>query len=260
MHRPIPSAGMVQISGVSRGLTAGKHNHLQISSFFIPNTNAATYTLYIASIRGLYTVMGRNRVSDDVDHVEQELKSTRKSKKESPKPWPLPTFSFMVIINSFTYGEPIDINFATSYEIFIKFFTDDILSMLTINTNEYAQANHHSVIKNVRSWTSTTKEELRIYIGAYIYMKVYDEATVNDYWRFDSKRGLIHEQITKHISQRRWQQINRYFHIFPSNVINNYRQKTKSVFDKLKSFNEHLRSAFKAHWRLETHLTINESI
>ena len=57
----------------------------------------------------------------------------------------------MIIINLFTYDEPIDINFVILYEVFIKFFTDDILSMLTINTNEYARANYYSVIKNVRS-------------------------------------------------------------------------------------------------------------
>ena len=95
--------------------------------------------------------MGRNRVSDDVNHVEQDPKPTRKSKKKPPKPWPLPTFSPMIITNPLTYDEPIDINFATPYEIFTRFFTDDILNMLTINTNEYARANHHSIIKNARS-------------------------------------------------------------------------------------------------------------
>ena len=36
----------------------------------IPNTNAAVYTLYVASIRGLYTVVGRNRVFNDVNHMK----------------------------------------------------------------------------------------------------------------------------------------------------------------------------------------------
>ena len=61
--------------------------------------------------------MGRNRVSDDVDHVEQDPKLTRKSKKEPPKPWPLPSFSLMIITNPLTYDEPIDTNFAIFYGI-----------------------------------------------------------------------------------------------------------------------------------------------
>ena len=79
--------------------------------------------------------MGRNRVSDDVNHVKQDSKPTRKSKKEPPKPWPLLTFSSMTITNPLTYGEPIDTNFATFYEVFTRFFTDDILSMSAANIN-----------------------------------------------------------------------------------------------------------------------------
>ena len=42
----------------------------------------------------------------------------------------------MIISNSLTYDESIDINFVTSFEVFKRLFTNDILSMLTINTNE----------------------------------------------------------------------------------------------------------------------------
>ena len=44
-------------------------------------------------------------------------------------------------------------------------------------------------------------------------MGLYVESTVPEFWNQDPLKGAIHAQVFKHISLRRWQQIDRYFYI-----------------------------------------------
>ena len=83
--------------------------------------------------------MGRNRVSDDLDHVADAPTTTKKSKNPPPKPKPIPRFTFMKI-NDLIHGLDklsIDVT-STPYRVFSLFFIDEILHKLTEYTNEYA--------------------------------------------------------------------------------------------------------------------------
>ena len=75
--------------------------------------------------------MGRNRVSDDLDHVVDAPTVTKKSKNLSPKPKLIPRFSLMKI-KDLIYGLsklPTHVAFIL-YRIFSLFFTDEILHKL----------------------------------------------------------------------------------------------------------------------------------
>ena len=87
------------------------------------------------------------------------------------------------------------------YEIFILFFDDETLTILANNTTEYAQVHPAPADKpHTRTWSLRMKEELRAYIAAYVWMGVYLEKEVKDFWNTDPAKGLIHDIVRQHIS------------------------------------------------------------
>ena len=150
--------------------------------------------------------MGRNRVSDDLDHVNDEPTATTKSKKPSSAVWPMPKFVFIKIKNGLQYGLgklPSNIS-CRSYNIFSLFFTVDILQKLADYTNSYAAEwySTHPKRAHDRKWIPTIVNELRAYIATYIYMGVHVESRMKDYWNTNDIKSL-HLIVTKHIGLNR---------------------------------------------------------
>ena len=126
--------------------------------------------------------MGCNKVSNDADHVVQDPKPTKTPKEAPPQPCEMPAFTPMHIENPLIYGEPTGFDFfASSIDVFNCFFTDAILQTLVDNTNAYVAAPAASKKPHAREWSPTTVPELRAYIGAYIWMGVYNENDTEDY-------------------------------------------------------------------------------
>ena len=198
--------------------------------------------------------MGRNRVSDDLDHVADAPTTTKKSKNPPPKPKPIPRFTPMKI-SDLTHGLgklPTHVA-STPYRVFSLFFTDEILHKLAEYTNEYA-AKHASNEPFARPWYPTSLQELRAYIATYIYMGIHSQSQVPDYWNRDSSKGPLHPLVYEHISLCRWQQIDRFLRI------SKLTSSQPTVFEKLEELSEHLRHAFKQYWTIGTHLIVDESI
>ena len=202
--------------------------------------------------------MGRNRVSDDLDHVVDQPTATKQAKKAPPKQWPMPRYTPLKIKKGPQYGLgklPSDVP-CEPYSIFSLFFTEDILELLVENTNKYA-ANHSSHGQNdkpfARTWYDTTVPELRAFIATYIYMGVHNEPRIEQYWNTDGTKGPLHPLVREHISLKRWQQIDRFFHI-------SEHPEEEDVFQKVDPLSEHLRERFKLYWTAGTHLTVDESI
>lgn len=204
--------------------------------------------------------MGRNKLSDDVDHVLQDPKPTKKPKIPPPEPWEIPTFSPMEIASPPTYGHSIKLETDDPYEIFSLFLTEDALELIATNTNRNQELNPAPRSPYARKWHPTTAKELRAYIGAYIWMGVHVEPEIEDYWRKDPAKGPIHSQIGDHISRNRWEQIDRYLHISAPQTEAQRQGKKEKVFQKLEPLATDLRNAFKQYWQIGTHLTIDESI
>jgi Transposase IS4 len=55
-------------------------------------------------------------------------------------------------------------------------------------------------------------EELRVFVGALIYMGIHKEPQIKDYWNTNIHLGPLHT-IASHISLRRFEQIKRFLHI-----------------------------------------------
>ena len=198
--------------------------------------------------------MVRNRVSDDLDHVQDEPTTTTKAKNPPPKPWPMPVFKPLKIKNGRQYGLgklPINV-FCNPYSLFTLFFTEEVMTKLMKHTNEYA-AELKNEAPHARLWFSTTVKELRAFLATYIYMGVFEEATIENYWNRGFFRGAIHLLVTQHISLVRWQQIDRFFRISVYSSKGN-------TFEKVDELSEYLRVQFKVYWEIGTYLTVDEII
>ena len=200
--------------------------------------------------------MGRNRVSDDLDHVADAPTTTKKSKNPPPKPKPIPRFNPMKINDLIHELDKLPIYVAsTLYRVFSLFFIDKILHKLAEYTNEYATEYASKEDKLfARKWYPTSLQELRAYIATYIYMRIHSQSQVPDYWNRDPNKGPLHPLIYDHIALCRWQQIDRFLRISKPTSAN------PTIFDKLEELSKHLRHAFKQYWSIDTHLTVDESI
>lgn len=203
------------------------------------------------------------RVSDDVDHVPADPKPSKIPKKKPPPPGPPPEHTPILISNPLLHGHsqlPTHIRPDDAYGIFCLFFSEDVLCTLRDHTNQYAELYPGPADKPfIRDWWPTTVKELRAYIGVYIWMGLHRETAIEDFWNTNPKNGPIHDEVRKHIGLKRWEQIDRFFHVSLPHLPNEPDEK-ESLFEKLEPLNESLRQAFKRHWATGTHLAVDESI
>jgi hypothetical protein len=66
--------------------------------------------------------------------------------------------------------------------------------------------------ERAREWTDLLVEELYVFLGAIIYMGVYEEPQIEMYWHIDFSKGPLYS-ILSHISLCRFEQVKRYCHI-----------------------------------------------
>ena len=141
------------------------------------------------------------------------------------------------------------------YAIFSLFFNEEALQVLVQYTNEYAFLNPGPKGPKARVWFPTTVKEFKAYLGVSIWMRLHIESSIPEFWNSDPLKGPIHDQVLKHISLKRWQQIDRYFHISKPQ-----QSRHKTPFMKLEPLSETLRKAFKKYWKPDTHLAVDETI
>ena len=201
--------------------------------------------------------MPRNKVSNDIDHVPKDPQPEKAPKEPPPKPWPLPKFKPLPITRPFTHGHgllPDTIPYDDPYAIFSLFFTESTLQTLVQHTNEYTFL--YPGPEKTRVWKPTTVNEFRAFLGVSIWMGLHVESGIKDFWNTDPLKGCIHYQVLKSMSLKRWQQIDRFFHV--SKPLPPGRKVT--TFDKLEPLSAHLREAFKKYWKSGTHLAVDETI
>ena len=202
--------------------------------------------------------MPRNKVSNDLDHVRKDPKPSKTPKGRPPAPWPIPTYTPLKITTTRTHGQghlPTTMAPDDPYAIFSLFFNDEAIQTLVQHTNEYAFLNPGPQSSDSRTWFPTTVKEFRAWLGASIWMGLHLESSIPEFWNTDPLKGPIHELILRHISLKRWQQIDRFFHISKPNS-----DCQETPFVKLEPLSDMLRQAFKKYWKPGTHLAVDETI
>ena len=139
----------------------------------------------------------------------------------SPTPSPAPTHSLPSSKEKWTKNfEPVDVSpfiqdvgptfdvESSPKSVFQHFFTEAIISHITIQTNLYAS----QVLGEERyqQWEQVTEEELMAYLGFAILMGVVKLPAINDYWRLDPY--LHYAPISDRISRDHFRDIHRFLH------------------------------------------------
>ena len=202
--------------------------------------------------------MPRNKISDDLDHVRKDPKPAQIPRCRPPDPWPLPSHSPREINNALTHGQgylPNNMNPDDPYTIFSLFFNEETLQVLVQHTNKYAFLHPGPSGPESRIWFPTTVKEFQAYLGVSIWMRLHLKSRITEFWNTNPLNGPIHEQVFKHISLKRWQQIDRYFHISKPP-----QRDHETPFFKLEPLSEILRIAFKKYWKTGTHLAVDKTI
>ena len=110
-------------------------------------------------------------------------------------------------------------------ELFRLFFTDDICSFITEQTNLYAQ---QVLGEEYSEWEHVTVQELRAYFGFMMLMGLYPKPAITDYWRKDP--FVNYAPIADRISRDRFLQIHRYLHFSDNTLLP---QLGESGYDRL---------------------------
>src|SRR5437764_1875618 len=110
-------------------------------------------------------------------------------------------------------------------DLFSLFFTDLVLDRIVRCTNINAERVRADPVatraKNIRfhdslnqlPWKPVTSSEILAYLGILIYMGIHVEPHIDDYWN-TREECPVHQPVRKAMSRHRWQQIDRYLHIW----------------------------------------------
>ena len=98
------------------------------------------------------------------------------------------------------------------------FLTTSLLKTMTTNTNSYAAIKRAGKEPSEdpatgRVWKEVTPDELAAWIGIVVYMGVHSSSATRDYWKHDGLNPI--HPICDYMSQTRFEQIKRYFHVAP---------------------------------------------
>jgi hypothetical protein len=76
------------------------------------------------------------------------------------------------------------------FDYFSLFFMPDLFYTITTNTNPYASLQKQRVLQErAREWMDLLVEGLYVFLGAIIYIGVYEEPQIEMYWNTDFNRG-----------------------------------------------------------------------
>ncbi len=83
---------------------------------------------------------------------------------------------------------------------------------------------------------------------------------INDYWNTDQETGPVHHRIRNAISQTRWKQIHRYFHVWDPTLDYSISSRTARPHEKVDPLTKLLLSTFQRYWKPAIDVAIDECI
>ena len=193
---------------------------------------------------------------------------------------------------------PDDVNLDSPYTLFSLLWPEELWATLATNTNKYAllrgaiERNPHIKSHDLqqkegqRVWWATNAAEMKVFIGAIIYMGVHREAYTNQYWFKNLNEGMnlplpayhsfgqidrysapLHT-VSLHLGEVRYWQLLRYFHVsdpythpdipFELQDKMTEEQIRNMWWYKLEPLASILRSNFEKYWRPASNVSIDE--
>ena len=158
--------------------------------------------------------------------------------------------------------------------LFSLFFTDTVLNRIVRCTNLNAEKVRVDPVatraKNIRfhdslnqlPWKPVTSSEILAYLGILIYMGIHVEPEIDDYWNTSEEDRPIHQAVRKTMSKHRWQQIDRYLHVWNPTLDQPFERLDDKVrpHQKVDPLWKLLSSSFQRYWKSGRDLAIDECI
>lgn len=157
---------------------------------------------------------------------------------------------------------PSGVNIESSYSLFSLFISQELIALLSSNTNKYAFARNAG--QSGREWHETSASEIKIFLAILIYMGVHISPSDEDYWRTDEEP--IH-MPRRFMGLKRFQQIKRFFHVAdpdPEAAVQEAMRlnlkPNQMWWYKLEPFAPRLRAACLQHWKPSNAVSIDETM
>ena len=157
---------------------------------------------------------------------------------------------------------PLGINIESPYSLFSLFFSEELVALLSSNTNKYAKTKNAG--QSGREWHDTTASEIKIFLAVLIYMGVHVSPSDEDYWRTDEEP--IH-MPRRFMGLKRFQQIKRFFHVADPDpeiavqeALRLHLQPSQMWWYKLEPFASRLRAACLQYWKPSNAVSIDETM
>ena len=99
----------------------------------------------------------------------------------------------------------------SAYSLFSLFWPERMWDVIAEHINIYAAVNGAFNDKK-RLWHQTNGAEIKVFVGALIYMGIHKVPSVRMYWNHDLTKGSIHT-VSLHIGLKRFEQLRRWFHV-----------------------------------------------
>jgi len=169
-----------------------------------------------------------------------------------------PFNSSKTVINIDKIKETCSIEKSFSY-----FFTDEIIDIITKETNKYSFyileliKNNLHPNKKLKQFKikEVTKEEIKIFIGLIILMGVLKLPELRDYWSKDPFIATVPFRFF--FGRDRFLYILRFLHVFDSNTI---QKENKDPLIRIREFSNNLKSNFQKKSLLDKELSVDEMI
>jgi hypothetical protein len=108
----------------------------------------------------------------------------------------------------------------TILQLFLCFFTDELMNLIANQSNLFAQQSMEE--QQFEVWTKITVEEIKAYLGFFILMGLVPLSSIYDYW---STNPLYHySPIADRISRDSFFEIHRYLHFVDNSCLPAYGQ------------------------------------
>ena len=214
--------------------------------------------------------------SNDHDFVPPTQYKPSHSKKQPSGFSPLkliPRFEAMDLNRTTSSSQvPNTIDSSSPEAIFALFFTDSVVDRIVQCTNTNAErvrmdpaASRAQNIRfktscNQRSWKPVTSPEILAYLGIFIYMGINIQPHIDNYWNTENKSRPFHALVRDTMSQTRWKQVHRYFHVWDSTFDHPESNRTARPHEKVDPLAKLLLPAFQRFWKPATDVAVDECI
>lgn len=147
----------------------------------------------------------------------------------------------------------------TPLDFYFLFASDRILNLLVVETNRYAEQkkialaamNKLKTYSRIKFWKNVDNEEMKVFLGALMYMDTVKLSSISDYWRTD---GYVTTRLSKVMSRNRFESILSNFH-----CANNEEASTDRLH-KIRGLAEQLEDIFQQWYIPGTSVCIDESM